>query len=254
MVEDISEVEEVKIVRLPEVWPGIVLSTLSVVLQLAIFFTGLGSMSNNPFVRATLVIPTLLWVSAVVYFFDCLYKIHEVLTGVTGDSYPISERQAVLYSFVPFYNVYWTLKWPSEIIDFLNHFDKTGKSEKTDRLGRREKENHWKPGFTFLAASVFSLGFYLTGLTLAIDFVVLMDMTDRLRKLLNRPKVGYTDYMDAVTKRKMTLSRRLLIAYISAGAVFLAILLLSAVSDSMRTNRATHDAQTSDPSRAKTDR
>ena len=72
-------------------------------------------------------VPFLAWVGAFLaalggsfYWLFCVGRIHEILLEATDGQYPITPTRAVLYHFIPFYNLYWVVKWPNEIARFVN--------------------------------------------------------------------------------------------------------------------------------------
>jgi hypothetical protein len=67
---------------------------------------------------------TLVAIACWIYWLACVQRFHTILNQlapwVAGQStYPITSRQAVGYHFIPFYNLYWTFKWPSTLAKFL---------------------------------------------------------------------------------------------------------------------------------------
>ena len=54
------------------------------------------------------------------YWLYCVYKFHDVMENIPGYEHPISSNRAVAMHFIPFYNLYWTFKWPREIATFVN--------------------------------------------------------------------------------------------------------------------------------------
>jgi hypothetical protein len=69
-------------------------------------------------------IPIVSLIGAIIFWLFCVASFHSVLCSVSNDQYPISPSKAVLYHFVPIYNLYWLYKWPKVMADAIN---KTGK-------------------------------------------------------------------------------------------------------------------------------
>jgi hypothetical protein len=67
---------------------------------------------------------TLIALSCSIYWLTCVQRFHTILNQlspqVDGQStYPITSRQAVVYHFIPFYNLVWIFKWPATLATFL---------------------------------------------------------------------------------------------------------------------------------------
>ena len=54
------------------------------------------------------------------YWLSCIHRFHQILDTLTIDEYVISPGKAVLFHFIPFYNLYWIFKWPIELSKFIN--------------------------------------------------------------------------------------------------------------------------------------
>ena len=96
------------------------------------------------------------------YWLYCVYAIHKVLADVPGWRHPTTPARAVGLHFIPLYNLYWFVKWPSQVADFVNWGT------------RRNTMSRWLPGslivvgiaFRFVEAGlgtglVFGVGAYL---------------------------------------------------------------------------------------------
>lgn len=55
-----------------------------------------------------------------VYWLVCIYQLHVVMAQIPGWKYRISPARAVGFHFIPFYNLYWVLRWPRDIAVFVN--------------------------------------------------------------------------------------------------------------------------------------
>jgi hypothetical protein len=54
------------------------------------------------------------------YWLSCVDRMHKILLEATDGQYSITPTRAGLYHFIPFYNLYWVIKWPNEIARFVN--------------------------------------------------------------------------------------------------------------------------------------
>ena len=96
-------------------WIGFAMSAL----LLAAEFIGGNSGPGQTETQPNLVF--LLFVLATwIYWLWCVHRYHDILTSIPGYHHPISPGQAVGRHFIPFYNLYWVFKWPSEIATFVN--------------------------------------------------------------------------------------------------------------------------------------
>lgn len=102
---------------LPVIWIGYVLGVATIIAEFV-------AVSLHPELAKEGGIPPLylFLVSFVggVYWFVCVYRVHVVMAHVPGWTHPISPARAVGFHFIPFYNLYWVFKWPSEIAIFVN--------------------------------------------------------------------------------------------------------------------------------------
>jgi hypothetical protein len=95
---------------IPKVWIGFVIAGLA----LAVESTDSPAVYEREF-RAS----TLFLIGGDVYWLFCLYRFHAILKHLSFGTYPISPANAVGFHFIPFYNVYWVFKWPTELVRFL---------------------------------------------------------------------------------------------------------------------------------------
>ena len=58
--------------------------------------------------------------SIYLHWLYCVYKLHLAMAKARRYLHPITPGKAVIYHFIPLYNIYWTFKWPSEIVKWLN--------------------------------------------------------------------------------------------------------------------------------------
>jgi hypothetical protein len=100
---------------LPKMWIGFALSVLLLVSEVFDFRerpeqTG----TQTHLVFLIFVVAT--WI----YWLWCVHRYHDILTSIPGYRHPISPGQAVARHFIPFYNIYWVFKWPTEVATFVN--------------------------------------------------------------------------------------------------------------------------------------
>ncbi|RME42208.1 MAG: hypothetical protein D6795_21235, partial [Deltaproteobacteria bacterium] len=63
------------------------------------------------------------------YWIVFVYRTHKILEDITGRTYVISPEKAMILHFIPFYNIYWQLKWTSEFnLFFDDHTEQKNKS------------------------------------------------------------------------------------------------------------------------------
>lgn len=55
-----------------------------------------------------------------IYWLFCVSRFHTILCEVSRNHYPISGAEAAWKHFIPFYNLFWTFRWPSAMSDYLN--------------------------------------------------------------------------------------------------------------------------------------
>ena len=106
-----------------------------------------------------------------IYWFINVHRFHKIVSEVTQQSYPITPGRSVGYQFIPFFNIFWMFKWPSELAEFVNHI-------KGDKV-----INKWAPGWYFLLAGIVSR--LLGALGLIIDFMVLSYLIKKTKAALN---------------------------------------------------------------------
>jgi len=62
----------------------------------------------------------LITLAAWIYWMVCLYRIHKIMNELSRNRYPYSPGEVVGKHFIPFYNVYWIFRWPSELANYIN--------------------------------------------------------------------------------------------------------------------------------------
>jgi hypothetical protein len=96
--------------RLPRIWIGFGIAVLFLITELFVGFR------QQDLVSLAAVISLGGWF----YWLYCVYKYHDVMGSIQGYNHPISPGRAIGMHWIPFYNLYWVFKWPSEIATFVN--------------------------------------------------------------------------------------------------------------------------------------
>ncbi|MCK9573497.1 MAG: hypothetical protein M0R20_03735 [Candidatus Omnitrophica bacterium] len=154
---------ETDIVRLtqfefPKVWVGYILGILFLVIEIgeAVFYPQAGQEKYSWW-------SVLLSLGGIVYWYICLYEVHKTIFKITNSNYPITPARAVGYSFIPFYNLYWIFKWPTEIINMVNV-----------RIGKA-KFKTWVPGlllFFFMFLGRIDGAIWLVGIFSVLGYLI----------------------------------------------------------------------------------
>jgi hypothetical protein len=152
-----------------------------------------------------------------VYWFFCLYRLHQVLARADA-SYPISPVKAVAYCFMPLFQLYWMFKWPREVARLVN------------TLSKSEQMSGYYAGLLLLAAIVLeivasvvvdngrgtSLGFLLSAGAQTIFFAVLVYVVGELRCALTFTAQEF-ELLDTIQRRRRRTRETVLDASLGAG-------------------------------------
>jgi hypothetical protein len=98
--------------RLPKMWAGYIFALAYLVVEIA-------EVIADPDGGITL-LDQVIAVSGWLYWLFCVRRLHEILASATDGGYPITPNKAFSYHFIPFYNLYWVVKWPHEMAAFVN--------------------------------------------------------------------------------------------------------------------------------------
>jgi len=167
-------------VQFPKIWVGYLLAGLYLSIQLMMVFL-------LPQAVGELAVGLLIVISviALVWWCVCVYKIHKVLLKVTDHHYPISPARAVGFCFIPFYNLYWIFKWPSEVVHCV-------KSRGFSKFALA-----WLPGLVLLIS--FIAGRVEGTIGILLNFAVLSYLSGLIKKnLADRPEI--VPYKERSTK------------------------------------------------------
>lgn len=97
----------------PWIWIGFLIAGAFFVLEVLLVVLGL----DEAGMRVILLFVAL---GGWIYWLVCIHRIHKILAELTRNRYPITPGEAAAKHIIPFYNLYWIFKWPSELSDYLN--------------------------------------------------------------------------------------------------------------------------------------
>ena len=105
-------------IRFPKIWPGLIFGILTVLVYFAGPFLALaggksGYSQSVTFLLLVQLVQFVIWLTGIIYWCVCVYKLHKILLVMTDRHYPISPGRAVGFGFIPFFNWYWDFKWPA---------------------------------------------------------------------------------------------------------------------------------------------
>lgn len=103
--------------RLPVLWVGYLLAGALLVAEVV---AGLQDRSQGLYVREPPWFLLLISAAGAIYWLYCVYRFHDVMAQIPGYNHSITPWRAVAMHWIPFYNLYWVFKWPSEIATFVN--------------------------------------------------------------------------------------------------------------------------------------
>ena len=211
---------DVASLNFPNLAVGYVLAAVLFLIRFGIF----GASTSG--LRGVLALTTsLLALGGYVYWCICIYQIHKILWNMADNVYPISPGRAVGFTFIPFYNLYWMFKWPSEII----HFVRSRSDIKTWAAG--------VPGILLLLATI--APWIVGGLGFLLSFVALSYLVHILKQSLNACAEA-TPY-----KSKMSGSAAATVAIVFACMIpVMGLLAAIAIPNFLRARSVANDAVT----------
>jgi len=113
----------------------------------------------------------LIRIAGLIFWLFCVSRFHTILAEISRKAYPISNLEAVGKHFIPFYNLYWTFRWPATMSEYLN------------RRGRVQMVSGNLLGL-FLLLSIVTVRFVDAGVGLAGIFLVGMYISAKLNRHL----------------------------------------------------------------------
>jgi Co/Zn/Cd efflux system component len=102
---------------LPPVWVGFFFPGAFMAAEIVeIFSTGLEEELSNVEVSIPMIV---IAVAGWAYWLFCVYKFHKVLDEMSRGKCPVMPGLAAFGHIIPFFNLYWFFKWPSELSSYL---------------------------------------------------------------------------------------------------------------------------------------
>ncbi len=71
------------------------------------------------------IIPVSILLFGWVYYLYVVYTAHEIVQVRYNNRYPVSPTKAILFHFIPLYNIYWVYKWCSDLCVYINRKEQT---------------------------------------------------------------------------------------------------------------------------------
>ena len=97
----------------PWVWVGFLFAGVFFVLEIAFVLMGTDETAMN-------LVFMLIVLGGWIYFLVCVHRIHKILNELTSNRYLYTPGEAAGRHFIPFYNLVWIFKWPSELSRYIN--------------------------------------------------------------------------------------------------------------------------------------
>lgn len=97
----------------PKIWVGFVLVFLLFVGEIIHF----GVYESEKVKYSIYVTPFM--VACLLYYIHMIRRIHNIMNRITVDKYPISTAKALGFHLIPLFNIYWLIKWPSELSKYI---------------------------------------------------------------------------------------------------------------------------------------
>jgi hypothetical protein len=101
---------------LPHIWIGYILVICS-----AVFDVVEHCISPSIDSDSTPIFSTLIGMTPGIYWFFCVWRMHRVLREASADAYPVSPFKSIALQFIPIFSLYWSIKWPNQIANFLSN-------------------------------------------------------------------------------------------------------------------------------------
>lgn len=99
--------------KLPWVWFGFFFVAAFFIAETLIIVLELDETTST-------IVLVLIGLAGWIYWLFCVHRFHKVLGQISRNHYPISGAEAAGKHFIPFYNLYWVFRWPTEMSDYLN--------------------------------------------------------------------------------------------------------------------------------------
>lgn len=97
------------------IWPGYILGALFILVEIVeVVAEELSGVSSEYYFASMFV-----FLAGWIYYLFVVSRMHLVIAETTEKKYPIKSDEVAWKHFIPFYNIYWILKWPLAITSFL---------------------------------------------------------------------------------------------------------------------------------------
>jgi len=99
----------------PKIWIGFVLVFLLLVGEIIHF-----NVYNSEKVRFSIYV-TPFMVACLLYYIHMVRRIHDIMNRIAVDKYPITTAEALGYHLIPFFNIYWLIRWPTVLSKYASN-------------------------------------------------------------------------------------------------------------------------------------
>jgi len=103
----VTEGKKIDIPNIPRMWIGFIFAGISFFFEYIEYILGTWS-------------SILFGLIVGIYWFHSIHRIHSILEAFSSKDYPISPKHAVVGHFLPFFNIYWFIKWPHEFTKYIS--------------------------------------------------------------------------------------------------------------------------------------
>jgi len=97
----------------PWVWVGFLFAGAFFVIEVLFVILDLDETQIDAFLMVILI-------GGWIYWLICIHRIHKILNELTQNRYSYTPGEAAGRHVIPFYNLYWIVKWPAELSNYLN--------------------------------------------------------------------------------------------------------------------------------------
>jgi len=99
----------------PKIWVGFVLVFLLFVGEIIHF-----SVYDDQEVRFS-IYATPFIVACLLYYVHMVRRIHDIMNRISVNKYPITTAEALGYHLIPFFNIYWLIRWPTVLSKYASN-------------------------------------------------------------------------------------------------------------------------------------
>jgi hypothetical protein len=182
--DKIDNIKSSGIPSLPKIWVGFFLNVLLFIGELIHFslydeHTGF-SIYMSPFIAL-----------CGCYYLYVVNRLHGIISVISLETYPISHSKAVAFHFIPIYNIYWLIKWPSELSNYID----------------KNRERKMIPGYIIGLLLILSL-VIMRVIDVALGYILIFSitsyMTVQIKGLVKNCKYEkYIDYRNSLIDEKV---------------------------------------------------